>query len=253
MEVRFRLFFDSELSPLERENQAIQTRKILEKRLELAKVRAASVDLEGDEGVRIKFFGKNEEEIQHVLALFRYRGQLELKIVGSAQLHRKLSEEGKGYPAPPPDGYEWIANSGGHQDSERPFLKDEYILVRRDPIVTERNIVTAEPTPYTKGVAFTLDEPGSKALNEAAATLYHSIPNGMIAFLMDGQPKAMPRVATPFFGGTGEIAGFFEFEVQAVASIIRAGRLPTQIGTIRGGKPRYGEPESRRFIVPQVK
>ncbi|MBI2932328.1 MAG: protein kinase [Planctomycetes bacterium] len=250
-ELQYNIFHKPDATALERENAANEVRRGLESRLNTLGTKGVHVELHGDEEVRVQFHAPERNDMRTVRDLCRSQGRFELRIVGSPRLHEQSAQNDE---RTVPEGYEWLPNPEPTSDSERPFLSSPHVLVRRTPIVTEKNIKIASSaesgyrTSRSWHVNFQLDEAGAEAFDQAASDLFNQVPTGMIAIMIDGRIKSIPVVRSDRFGGFGEIAGgFSEEDARLLAIVLRSGALPVPIGRLEDGQRIEGKPAAQSW------
>jgi SecD/SecF fusion protein len=249
-ELRYKVLFEPNFTG-SKEAALQAATDVIRRRVQAKQLKEPKIFSQGTDEIVIQLAGVDQDALKDYKRLIETAGKLELRAAAPKDLQERYNKD-----KVVPDGYLVVENPDPRSGDPEYAAYGAQLLVRQQAVIEGRHIVGASPSQQmTPGGArwvttFELNAEGAKLFDEAAKTLYHQNPQGMIVIMLDGKVKSAPVVKAEAFGGRGEISGAKDQnDARDLAIILRSGSLPAPIGSAKEGP---GKAESETFVGPTL-
>ena len=224
------------LSPSEREEarrerldtKVTDTVAVIRKRLDPDDALQPDIRPEAGGEIVIRLQGLSQAEVDHIKKLAEDMGFLEFRMVVKAEEYKDLDEEAR-----KDIKLMRLVHPKTEDSAER--VENLYIRLKDDYNVEGKNIkdVRSAPSRYGMGVAFELDQIGSKSFAKITKHLADKRQAGeapeRLAILLNGKLQSAPTVSKEITGGNAIIENIPSEHIKDTIAILKAGSLPTRL------------------------
>lgn len=207
-----------------RQEAVTQARQTIERRVNELGVTEPLVAEQGAAGDQLLVQLPGVTDVARAKQIIHSTALLELKLVeqGPAPTKEALLAATNGQVPPNMEVITGVDTRPG----ERP--ETQYLLVRKVPVITGRDLRNARPTLDVNNqpaVSFSLNSEGARKFAKATGENI----NRLLAIVLDNQARSWPRIESRI-ADEGQITGSFtQQEVQDLALILRSGALPASL------------------------
>jgi preprotein translocase subunit SecD len=207
-----------------RADAVTQAKQTIERRVNDLGVTEPLVAMQGSTGDQLLVQLPGVTEVQRAKDIIHSTALLELKLVeqGPLPTREALLQATNGQVPPNMEVVAGVDTRTG----ERP--ETVYLLVRKAPVVTGRDLRNAKPSideNNQPAVSFTLNNEGARKFSKATGENV----NRNLAIILDGQARSWPRIENRISDQGQITGGFTQQEVQDLSLVLRSGALPASM------------------------
>jgi preprotein translocase subunit SecD len=201
-----------------------QAKQTIERRVNELGVTEPLVAVQGSEGDQLLVQLPGVTDVQRAKDIIHSTALLEWKLVeqGPAPTREALLQSTNGQVPPNMEVVPGVDTRTG----ERP--EQVYLLVRKVPVVTGRDLRNAKPSldqNNQPAVSFTLNNEGARKFSKVTGENV----NRLLAIVLDGQARSWPRIENRISDQGQITGGFTQQEVQDLSLVLRSGALPASM------------------------
>jgi len=207
-----------------RQDAVTQARQTIERRVNELGVAEPIVAEQGTAGDQLLVQLPGVTDVRHAKNIIHSTAFLELKLVeqGPMPTREALLQATQGQVPANMEVVPGVDTRAG----ERP--EAVYLLVRKAPVVTGRDLRNARPSldqNNQPAVSFTLNNEGARKFSKATAENV----NRYLAIILDGQARSWPRIESRISDEGQITGGFTQQEVQDLSLVLKSGALPASL------------------------
>ena len=201
-----------------------QAKQTIERRVNDLGVTEPVIAIQGSAGDQLLVQLPGVTDVQRAKDIIHSTALLELKLVeqGPSPTREALLQATNGQVPPNMEVVSGVDTRAG----ERP--ETVYLLVRKAPVVTGRDLRNAKPSldeNNQPAVSFSLNNEGARKFSKATGENV----NRLLAIVLDGQARSWPRIENRISDEGQITGGFTQQEVQDLSLVLKSGALPASL------------------------
>ena len=201
-----------------------QAKQTIERRVNDLGVTEPVIAIQGSAGDQLLVQLPGVTDVQRAKDIIHSTALLELKLVeqGPSPTREALLQATNGQVPPNMEVVSGVDTRAG----ERP--ETVYLLVRKAPVVTGRDLRNAKPSldeNNQPAVSFSLNNEGARKFSKATGENV----NRFLAIVLDGQARSWPRIENRISDEGQITGGFTQQEVKDLSLVLKSGALPASL------------------------